>query len=235
VPRAAALCIALHAAPLGAYPEPVDFDGSLLRWPISLDDPPITYTIEADRVADATVFAPAVDEAAAMWSGIQGSYFRYERAEDGAIADVTLHLDSALDGSEYSAGYAIFDEYDGKTPTHCSIHVMADDRVSYRSMSKTFLHELGHCAGLGHTLVPEAIMSYSLDKNSFALDLDDEAAIARLYPADGSRPKLPPGCAVGAATQAPRSLLSWLVAFPALAALAWSAGGARGRPRPRRG
>jgi hypothetical protein len=203
-----------------AYPVPVDFDGSLLRWPISIDDPPITYAVEADRVADATVYAPAIDDAARMWSEIAGSYFRYQHADEGETPQVTLHLASTLDGSAYSAGYAIFDEYAGSTPKHCAIYVVVDDAVSYRSMAKTFLHELGHCAGLGHTLVPEAIMSYSLDKNSFALDLDDEAAVARLYPADGSQPKLPPGCAVGAlpARSGTRGLLALLLLAPLLAA-----------------
>jgi len=79
---------------------------------------------------------------------------------------------------------------------------------------------MGHCLGLGHSLVPEAIMSYSLDKNTFALDLDDEAAVSRLYPADGSRPRLPPGCAAGAAWSGQARLsLFVLLLLPALVSL----------------
>jgi hypothetical protein len=199
--RLLVVVFALLSSQSYAYPEPVDFDGSLLRWHISLGADPVTYEIAADRPADASIFAPAIADSATLWSEVPGSYFRYALAEEGAKANVTLHLASTMDGSSYSAGYAIFDEYEGTVPKHCSIYVVVDDGVSFHSMSKTFLHELGHCVGLGHTLVPQAIMSYSLDKNAFALDLDDEAAVARLYPADGSKPRLPPGCAAGAATQ----------------------------------
>lgn len=180
-----------------AYPMPVDFDGSLLRWNIGVDDAPITYEIVAARAADRTVYASAVDDAAQLWTDVPGSYFAFEPVADGAVAQVTINLDSAIEGGAYSSGYALFDGYEGNKPSHCSIHVTVDSSVSYNGLAKTILHELGHCAGLGHTLIPEAIMSYDLEKNSFGLDVDDEAALVRLYPADGSKPKLPPGCAVG--------------------------------------
>ena len=181
-----------------AYPTPVDFDGSILRWDINLGAPPITYGIVADRDDDALTYQGAVDDAAGLWNDVPSSYFNFAAAESSVAPQVTIHLKSAIDGGDYSAGYALFDEYEGKKPTHCSIFVTADDTIGYTGMAKTFLHEMGHCLGLGHSLVPQAIMSYKLTENHFALDVDDQAAAARLYPVDGSKPKLPPGCSVGA-------------------------------------
>jgi hypothetical protein len=206
-----------------SYPTPVDFDGSLMRWDIGMDAAPITYETVATRDQDLTLFGGAVDDAARLWTDVPSAYFAYALVGPETKAQVTVHLDSTIDGSEFSAGYAVFDEYDGTSPSHCSIHIPVDGSVTLTGFAKTVLHELGHCAGLGHTLIPEAIMSYSLDKNSFTLDVDDEAALTRLYPADGSTPKLPPGCSAGATGASGVVLL--LLGVPLLTA----------RLRPRRG
>jgi hypothetical protein len=195
------LLIALAAPSALAYPTPVDFDGSILRWDIDKAAAPIRLEIVADRQADLSLFSDAVLDSAQIWTDVPTSYFAYTQAAEGESAQVTVNLESAIDGGSYSAGYAIFDEFDTNAPPrpkHCSIFVAITDDQSYLAISKTILHELGHCLGLGHTLIPEAIMSYSLDKNGYGLDVDDEAAVTRLYPQDGSKPKLPPGCSVGA-------------------------------------
>jgi hypothetical protein len=191
----------LAASPATAYPTPVDFDGTLSRWNLELGDGPITYEIDADQEDDAILYGAAVDDAAAMWSDVPTSYFTYAAAQTGETADVTVHLKSSIDGESYSAGYAIFDAVNADGPTHCSIYVGINADQSYPGLAKTFLHELGHCVGLGHSVIPQAIMSYKLDENSFALDIDDQAGVSRLYPADGSKPRLPPGCAAGSATK----------------------------------
>jgi hypothetical protein len=207
-----------------AYPTPVDFDGSVTRWPVGPEDPPITYKIEAASAQDLSVYAGIVEDAASLWSEIPESYFKYAAATDDETPQVTLHLDHAIDGGDYSAGYTIFDEYDGTKPKHCSIFVQLSG-ASYGSIGKTVLHELGHCVGLGHSLIPQAIMSYSLEKNSFALDLDDEAATSRLYPASGHAARLPPGCAMGAARAGQTA--PWLVLAALFAPLVAAAGYAR--------
>ncbi len=180
-----------------SYPTPVDFDGSILRWDISMDDDPVTYEIKSTSDADISSYDTIIDESADLWSSSPNSYFRYARATEDQIARVTINLERSIDGSAVSSGYALFDEYKDQKPEHCSIFVLIDDNLSSLSIAKTILHELGHCLGLGHSLIPEAIMSYQLEKNSFSLDIDDQAAVSRLYPADGSTPKLPPGCSVG--------------------------------------
>lgn len=220
---------ALAAAEAAGYPTPVDFDGSLMRWDVGIDSAPITFEVVADSDRDLTLFGGVVDDAANLWTDVPSSYFAFAPVGSDAKAQVTVHLDSANTGSDFSAGYAVFDEYDGKVPTHCAIHITMDESVSYGSLSKTVLHELGHCAGLGHTLIPEAIMSYSLDKNSFGLDVDDEAALTRLYPADGSTPKLPPGCAIGAWQGRPAGVTLILLLLLPVILVAINPGGRRSR------
>lgn len=215
---------AAFAADARAYPTPVDFDGSLMRWDIGIEDAPITYELNADLESFQADYGDIADVAASMWSAIPNSYFRYAPVATGETAQVTINLKSTIDGGDYSAGYAIFDEYDGIKPVHCLINVVVDDYVSYSGMQKTILHELGHCAGLGHTLIPQAIMSYRLEENSFALDIDDKAAVARLYPADGSKPHLPRGCAVGAVRGGDRWQGLWLLLLLVLPVL-WPAVG----------
>ncbi len=211
--------LAAYSEPLLAYPTPVDFDGSILRWDIGPSSDPVTYEIAADREEDALTYQGAVEDAIDLWNGIPSSYFTYDKVPNDQKAQVTLNLQSIIDGGQYSAGYAIFDEYDGTKPSHCSIYVSVDDGVGYTGMAKTFLHELGHCLGLGHSLVPQAIMSYKLAENAFALDVDDQAAAARLYPQDGSSPKLPPGCAVGPKRDGPGVATILLFLLAPLAAL----------------
>ena len=178
------------------YPTPVDFDGQLLRWSNKSVDEPLFYEIIA---ADDTIrdqFSSAIDDSATLWSSVPGSYIRLKPATDGQVPQISIKLESSISGGEHSAGYSSFDGYDATGPTHCEIYIAVDSSSAYVSFSKTALHELGHCLGLGHSLIPEAIMSYELDKNRFGLDIDDKAAVSRLYPADGSKPKLPPGCAI---------------------------------------
>jgi len=195
-----------------AYPTPVDFDGTLSRWDIKLGAEPITVAVVGDNEEDVAVYTAAVEDATKLWSDVSTSYFKYQMVDASASPQVTIHLQSSISGPTESAGYAIFDKYSGKYPSHCSIFVQMSDYIAYYDMSKTILHEFGHCLGLGHSLVPEAIMSYYLTKNGFYLSLDDEAAVARLYPIDGSTPRLPPGCAVRSGTGR-QSRSGWLIAL----------------------
>ena len=138
-----------------------------------------------------------IEDAAALWNAVSGSYIELALANEGDTPDVYLYLKRELKDAPFSAGYSLFSAYnDDGSPKTCEIHIAATTRSSFRGIGKTALHEFGHCLGLGHSLIPEAIMSYRLDKNDYELDIDDEAALSRLYPMDGSDPKLPPGCSV---------------------------------------
>lgn len=180
-----------------SYPTPVDFDGTLIRWNITKESPDITYEVSADDADDIDFYAHLVFTSASLWNDVPTSYFNFVRAEEGTTAQVTIELSSSF-ADPTAAGYSKFDEVTDKNePVHCKIVVAQDPAYSYDSFGKTILHELGHCVGLGHSIIPQAIMSYYLEENTFDLDTDDKAAISRLYPVDGSKPKLPPGCSVG--------------------------------------
>lgn len=204
----------LNAARSNAYPTPVDFSGKLARWNIDPASPKIYYEVVADDAFNLHSYKDLVREAAGIWSSVHGSYAELELADTGETAMVSVHYDYSITGGDSSAGYAEFDAVDDHGPTHCVIHIAAPLGMDWEALGKTTLHELGHCLGLGHSVVPESIMSYRLDVNSFSLALDDEAAVARLYPASGSEPKKPAGCTVGSAhTQAGKVLL-FLVLLP---------------------
>lgn len=182
---------------LMAYPTPVDFNGVLQRWDRTPENPTVYYQVDADEEEDFNRFYGYVLMAADMWSDVKGSFIKLEPVPEGHVADINVKLARSFSGGEQSSGFATFDDSDESGPKHCQIEIAIHDSLSTYSFAKTTLHELGHCVGLGHTLLPKAIMSYYLGENEFKLDTDDTAAVSRLYPSDGSEPKLPPGCAVG--------------------------------------
>ena len=197
-----------------AYPTPVDFDGRVLRWNVTPENAGITFAVEGEDSVIVDEFSPIVEEAAGLWNDVETSYLRLNRAAEGQAAQIRIKLSSSIAGGEHSAGWSLMSKSAEGHPALCEIHVAVDDTTAYVPFAKTALHELGHCVGLGHSLIPEAIMSYSLAKNSFALDIDDEAAVTRLYPVDADSPKLPPGCAVGTGTG--KAPAPWIIAVLAL-------------------
>ncbi len=226
------LAVALKSTSALSYPTPIDFDGALMRWDVSVADGPITYFIEDEDGEVASGFADLIDLAASEWNSVTTSYFRLARTDDANSAQITITLETGLTNAPAAAGYTTFDEFDDLTPVHCAIHLDKGNGVASYAFAKTALHEFGHCAGLGHSLIPEAIMSYSLDKNSFALDTDDIAAVSRIYPVDGSKPHLPPGCAVTTATRARWPMQIWLILALLLPLTIASRNALRGRHRP---
>ncbi len=183
-----------------AYPVPIDFSGALLRWNILGPEDPVYFEIINDSTISTELANQLVSSSTAIWSDVEGSILRLANAADtaGSSPRITINFNSSFDGGSFAAAYAAMDEYDlDGNPAHCSVHVAIRGGEQTSDLEKTILHELGHCLGLGHSLFPKAIMSYRLEENSFALDVDDMAAIRRHYPVDGTHAALPPGCTVG--------------------------------------
>jgi hypothetical protein len=180
-----------------AYPTPVDFEGDIQRWDISLSDPVVYYYVSEPEAAadDQDTYDFYIDQAAEKWTNVESSYMVLERVAEESEANIIINLKEEIDQSAFSSGFATYTK-EGKKLVLCEIDVMKGTSIGIEDFSKTILHEMGHCLGLGHSLIPEAIMSYQLESNRFNLDLDDQAGVSRLYPADGSTPKIPKGCSV---------------------------------------
>lgn len=198
------LAWALQSGAAKAYPTPIDLDGELHRWPITIEAPSVLFEISVQDDSLRQIFLDITSEAAKIWSQVPNSMLKVENSIEDNTAQITVNFNTSIAGGDMAAGYAIFDQVKDGVPKHCSIYIAADDSTDFYNLSKTTLHEMGHCLGLAHSLVPESIMSYKLEANTFALALDDEAAISRLYPADGSEAKLAPGCAIRGVDQTTR-------------------------------
>lgn len=203
--------IAFFSSRLLAYPTPIDLDGKLHKWPIKAEDPYVNFEVIGDEDLLPILMEISLD-AANTWSAVEQSMLRIREADTENSAHITINFQSSITGGDMAAGYSIFDEVDNGVPRHCSITIAADPLVDTYNLAKTTIHEIGHCLGLGHSLIPESIMSYSLDRNSLSLSADDRAVISRIYPLDGSSPKLAPGCAIsGIPDQQPRPILFFLM------------------------
>ena len=199
----------LFSSAVHAYPTPTDFTGKLQRWEITIDSPPLTYAVKGDDTAMAE-FASAIPLAVEKWQEVQSSYISFTEAPSYDEAQITISLNSKGVGS-FSSGYTQIDTDAKGNMAHCHVELLVGDTISYETFAKTALHELGHTIGLGHSLVAHSIMSYQLEQSEFNLDTDDIAAVTRLYPADGSKPKLPPGCSIGGVPEGSgAALMLWL-------------------------
>jgi hypothetical protein len=172
-------------------------DGSLHAWPITVENPTIYYEVTTADEELKPYMSPVAEAAASLWTDVEKALIKLEPASADHPAQITVYYETSIGGGDTAAGYSIFDRVENGAPVHCSVHIAANDSTDFDGLHKTTLHELGHCLGLAHSLMADSIMSYHLDVNSFALSLDDEAAISRLYPVDGSKSKLAPGCAIG--------------------------------------
>ncbi len=178
-----------------SYPTPVDLDGKLHKWPITSDNPFVYFEVNGDE-ALSSMLEEISDQGASTWSNVDQSLLKLRRAEMGDTAQITINFQTSITGGDMAAGYSIFDDVVDGVPRHCSITIAADAGADTYNLIKTTTHEIGHCLGLGHSLIPESIMSYRLDKNSLNLSADDRAVLSRLYPIDGSDARLAPGCSV---------------------------------------
>jgi hypothetical protein len=178
-----------------SYPTPVDLDGKLHRWPITSEAPEVYFEVAGDESL-LSFLTEISQEAADTWGSIEQSMLKVKPANTDHVAQITINFQTSIAGGDMAAGYSIFDQVNEGVPIHCTITIAADPSADTYNLTKTTIHEMGHCLGLGHSLIPESIMSYSLEKNSLTLSADDKAVISRLYPADGSNAMLAPGCSI---------------------------------------
>jgi predicted Zn-dependent protease len=199
-----------------AYPLPVDFSGKLSRWNSAVSD---QLTIRVHGGSDVSeLYSTIASDAAAKWSEVPTSSIQLAMTSV-ATENILITFTRELTNAPHSAGYTEFDLVDEDTGElqHCSITILTTQALS--DLANTVLHELGHCLGLGHSLIPESIMSYDLRAHDFRLDLDDVAAVTRLYPFGGGGAQLPPGCSVLSLHSKPYPSSKQSLSFLALAVL----------------
>ncbi len=202
------------------YPTPVDLRGKLNRWDLAGEDPQLCYAVYAEHEEDLYYFAEAIESSAELWSTVPNAEINLAPCDENE--QIRINLLRSIDNQPFASGYAEFDTFDGhNSPLHCSMFIKTDLEYPIHAIAKTILHEMGHCLGLEHSQIPQAIMSYHSEANGFGLDLDDRAAISRMYPSDGQTARLPVGCAIGAHATLPSGLplfSSWvtllIVLFP---------------------
>lgn len=180
-----------------AYPTPIDIDGKLHVWSLSIDDHFVYYDVVSPATDDSAGYSDLIGQVINKWNSVDKSLLKLVPADDIHPAQITITFDTGAGTAGVSAGYAFFDDVSADGPRHCGAFIGVPAGIQTGGIHKTTLHEIGHCLGLAHSLIPSSIMSYKLDENEFALSIDDEAALARLYPLDASGPQLAAGCVVG--------------------------------------
>ena len=179
-----------------AYPTPVDVDGALHTWSVTRDAPDVYFEVISEDSSMTDFLNPVVTAAAGLWNEVEHSTIKLRPSTSDHPAQISIHFKASITGGDKAAGYSVFDKVQSGKPEHCSVHISVTEDSDYLALHKTTLHEMGHCIGLGHSLIANSIMSYELEKNDFALSLDDEAALSRLYPVSRDAPYLPLGCSI---------------------------------------
>lgn len=222
-------CLAV-CFPLKGFPTVSSWSGKARRWNIEQRQPVLYYRIQLLQQPSMNSLGAIdlVHQAFAEWSRVPGSLLRLQPARLEEREDILVILTEKADPDGESSGVAEFDRLSPRGElSHCRLTVFSYLFLSPDYFKKVSLHEIGHCLGLNHSLVPEAVMSYGFDTNHAALDLDDRAALVRLY-GRKKGPATPPSCGmVGLSlTEGNLSLNDWLcLFFPLLVGLCLTRGG----------
>ena len=211
---------------LQAFPTVSSWNGKPRRWNIRQRHSKLYYRIKLlePSVVDLRTLGAIdlVHQAFAEWSEVEESQLRLLPAPPRRVEDILVVLTEQADPSGDSSGFAEFDKLSSEGElNHCRLKIFSYLSLSAESFKKVSLHETGHCLGLGHSLVPQAVMSYSFDTNHGSLDLDDRAALVRLYGRQKG-PETPPSCGMAGvflAREASRSNFWYGLLFPLVLSL----------------
>lgn len=161
--------------------------GKVNRWTIiSKSNPKLKYTMTSVTASMATL----VREAFTAWQNVSTAYVEFqEETVNPSSANIEVRLLSGLDNS-YAAAQAYVNFSADGSLTSCEVQLL-DNSGNSDAMRGIIIHEIGHCLGLRHSVVPNAVMSYR--NSSYSLTPDDEYVVSLLYPMSNS--DMPMGCA----------------------------------------
>jgi hypothetical protein len=172
------------------------------RWNISSSSPNVTYTIDSTAAS----LAQNIRDSFTVWQNVSGAYITFSEAASGG--QIVVKVGGVT--TSWAAGEAQY-QYDSSGHIYtCEI------RLSSGATNSTIIHEIGHCTGLNHSEVANAVMSYRRDSTSssnLAVTRDDEYAISVLYPTGNTG--RPIGCGTLNTSQnaETQGLLQWLIFF----------------------
>lgn len=121
--------VVLVAGPLLGHPTPVDFSGEILRWNIDSTSPAVSWAVETDQPVNADFFEFVVTNSAEIWTGVETTYLKLEKASDPASAQITLSYLQSIATGDSASGFAEFDEMGDEGPRHCRIQIAAGTYV----------------------------------------------------------------------------------------------------------
>lgn len=161
-----------------------------------------------DNLGYQELFRRAIELAMQQWNLVEGSFLNLTLNVDPSVqpkSSPNLHTITTAENSNQSTAAFASPVIEGGYIVNCDISI-SNRKVKLKSLIKTLVHELGHCAALGHSHDHyKAIMGYSRVDQSYRLGADDKAGLIYLYPATeedaqhlqtiecGSAPASPPG------------------------------------------
>ncbi len=176
-----------------------------------------------ENLSDEDFWLMLVEAAMQRWNDVEGAFITFTaKIDDEATLNSLDQFHSIVVSAtnETSSAYAQPEVVDGVI-ADCDIAVSTRSAAA-TSLAFTLMHELGHCAGLGHNHSDyKAAMGYSRSDTSLKLGLDDEAGLIFLYPdATVPAPQELIHCGtISAKNGGSRGGFAWIFALPL--GLAW--------------
>jgi len=164
------------------------------RWEISAADPVLSWRFVNDPASAGYAAGLAdVQYAFDQWGSVESSYLRFDEVSSGE--------DIAVEIVDEEAGYP-GTVLQGDRITSC--HVTVGGHTAGANQRFWLMHEIGHCLGLVHSVVPHAVMSYRALDTDDVLHEDDRFALTLLY--SNQEISSPAGCASGSLDSGSRNV-----------------------------
>lgn len=173
------------------FPGPlVSSNGKIIRWNISADSPTLNYFISSNIPSSIAEWARS---GFSKWEAVDSSYVSFTEVSGESSAQIKVIVTQSNPLVPAVASYHFNSQ---GFMEECFVLVGSDAATKgYPSqyLESVIVHEIGHCLGLHHSFMSDAVMSYRASSPT-DLALDDRFHLTLLYPSDGNS-SYPMGCA----------------------------------------